>query len=164
MSWKFHEKENKIILFRKKFTLQVPCFKVSYNPERSPIPNNLLRKHMRKKISTKSHSWKDVSYFFSKNELRGVPHKAFRYKRVKIFNMFSRTWNTKVRWRKRLKISKVPIKMIGLCVAATAAKAPPPFACPSNLVTITAPTGTASLKAWALRKEKHSKNLHSQTK
>ena len=41
------------------------------------------------------------------------------------------------------KCSPVPIKIIGLYVAATALKAPPPFACPSNLVIMTEPTDTA---------------------
>jgi hypothetical protein len=35
------------------------------------------------------------------------------------------------------KCSPVPIKTIGLYVAATAERAPPPFAFPSSLVTIT---------------------------
>jgi len=35
----------------------------------------------------------------------------------------------------------------GDCVAATAESAPPPLACPSNLVIITLPTFTLSLNA-----------------
>jgi hypothetical protein len=50
---------------------------------------------------------------------------------------------------KSSKCSPVPIKMIGLEVAATALNAPPPFACPSNLVIITEPTFTACLNAKA---------------
>jgi hypothetical protein len=38
---------------------------------------------------------------------------------------------------KSSKCSPVPIKTIGLLVAATAERAPPPFAWPSSLVTIT---------------------------
>lgn len=45
--------------------------------------------------------------------------------------------------------SPVPIKVIGLSVAATAESAPPPFACPSNFVIITLPTLTQDLKAFA---------------
>lgn len=45
--------------------------------------------------------------------------------------------------------SPVPIKVIGLSVAATAERAPPPFACPSNFVIITLPTFTHDLKALA---------------
>jgi hypothetical protein len=40
-------------------------------------------------------------------------------------------------YSKSSKCSPVPIKIIGLLVAATADKVPPPFACPSNFVTIT---------------------------
>lgn len=47
------------------------------------------------------------------------------------------------------KCSPVPINIIGLSVAVTADNAPPPFACPSNLVIITDPTLTAYLKAKA---------------
>mmetsp|Transcript_13918 Transcript_13918/g.13912 ORF Transcript_13918/g.13912 Transcript_13918/m.13912 type:complete len:216 (-) Transcript_13918:698-1345(-) len=43
--------------------------------------------------------------------------------------------------------SPVPIKIIGDSVAATALKAPPPFAWPSSFVTITLPTLTDFLKA-----------------
>jgi len=39
--------------------------------------------------------------------------------------------------------------MIGLSVAATALREPPPFACPSSFVMITLPTSTAYLKARA---------------
>lgn len=42
-----------------------------------------------------------------------------------------------------------PIKMTGDPVAATAERAPPPFAWPSSLVMMTAPTSTFSLKAFA---------------
>jgi hypothetical protein len=41
---------------------------------------------------------------------------------------------------KSSKCSPVPKKIIGLCVAATALREPPPFAWPSNLVIITDPT------------------------
>jgi hypothetical protein len=43
----------------------------------------------------------------------------------------------------------VPMKMTGDLVAATALSAPPPLAWPSSLVTMTAPTSTLSLKAFA---------------
>ena len=42
--------------------------------------------------------------------------------------------------------SPVPMKIMGDLVAATADSAPPPFACPSNLVTITDATSTFSVK------------------
>mmetsp|Transcript_12342 Transcript_12342/g.39116 ORF Transcript_12342/g.39116 Transcript_12342/m.39116 type:complete len:220 (-) Transcript_12342:1123-1782(-) len=45
--------------------------------------------------------------------------------------------------------SPVPMKMIGDFVAATADSAPPPLACPSIFVTITAPTSTVWRKALA---------------
>lgn len=45
------------------------------------------------------------------------------------------------------KCSPSPIKIIGLLVAATADKAPPPFECPSIFVITTLPTLTAFLKA-----------------
>ena len=48
---------------------------------------------------------------------------------------------------KSSKCSPVPIKIIGLSVAATALRAPPPLACPSSLVIITEPTLTAFLNA-----------------
>ena len=50
---------------------------------------------------------------------------------------------------KSAKCSPDPIKIIGESVAATALKAPPPFAWPSNLVIITDPTLTDFLKARA---------------
>ena len=43
------------------------------------------------------------------------------------------------------KFSPVPMKMIGAWVAATADNAPPPFACPSNFVMMTEPTGIVSV-------------------
>jgi len=48
---------------------------------------------------------------------------------------------------KSSKCSPVPIKIIGESVAETAEIAPPPLACPSNLVIITEPTSTLFLKA-----------------
>eukprot|EP00732_Lithocolla_globosa_P006552 Lithocolla_globosa_v1_NODE_7694_length_913_cov_4.515152.p2 type:complete len:150 gc:universal NODE_7694_length_913_cov_4.515152:248-697(+) len=45
--------------------------------------------------------------------------------------------------------SPVPMKMMGLSVAATALRAPPPFAWPSIFVRMVAPTPTACLKALA---------------
>ena len=45
--------------------------------------------------------------------------------------------------------SPVPTKIIGALVTATADKAPPPFAEPSNLVSITPLTPTASWNASA---------------
>jgi len=56
-------------------------------------------------------------------------------------------------YSKSSKCSPVPIKIIGLSVAATADKAPPPLACPSNLVIITDPTETQDLKALAWAKQ-----------
>lgn len=53
---------------------------------------------------------------------------------------------------KSSRCSPVPIKTIGLSVAATALSAPPPFAWPSNFVIITLPIATASLKAYAYSK------------
>ena len=50
---------------------------------------------------------------------------------------------------KSSKCSPVPMNMTGLYVAATALNAPPPFACPSSLVTITEPTLMAFVKARA---------------
>lgn len=50
---------------------------------------------------------------------------------------------------KSAKCSPEPIKIIGESVAATALKAPPPLACPSNFVIITEPTFTDFLKARA---------------
>lgn len=50
---------------------------------------------------------------------------------------------------KSVKCSPVPIKAIGLSVAATALNAPPPLAWPSNLVMITEPTLTVYWKALA---------------
>ena len=47
------------------------------------------------------------------------------------------------------KCSPVPKNTIGDSVAATAEREPPPFACPSSLVTITEPTLTDSLNAFA---------------
>jgi len=52
-------------------------------------------------------------------------------------------------YSKSSKCSPVPINMIGLLVAATADKVPPPLACPSSLVTITYPTLIVSWKALA---------------
>lgn len=45
--------------------------------------------------------------------------------------------------------SPSPMKIMGLWVAATADKAPPPLVCPSILVMMTLPTLTAFLKAYA---------------
>lgn len=56
----------------------------------------------------------------------------------------SQRWN--VRQAARI---PVPINTIGLCVAATADRAPPPFAWPSSFVMMTLPTLTAFLKASA---------------
>lgn len=52
---------------------------------------------------------------------------------------------------KSSKCSPSPTKMMGLWVAATADRAPPPLECPSILVMMTLPTLTAFLKAsaWA---------------
>ena len=55
-------------------------------------------------------------------------------------------------YSKSSKCSPVPIKTIGLFVAATAERAPPPFAWPSNFVTITYPTLIVSWKAFAYSK------------
>mmetsp|Transcript_14314 Transcript_14314/g.23391 ORF Transcript_14314/g.23391 Transcript_14314/m.23391 type:complete len:237 (-) Transcript_14314:287-997(-) len=53
---------------------------------------------------------------------------------------------------KSSKCSPKPRKIIGELVAATAESAPPPFAWPSNFVTMTLPTLTHSLKAFACSK------------
>jgi len=47
------------------------------------------------------------------------------------------------------KCSPIPMNVIGLPVAATADKAPPPLACPSSFVIITLPIVTVFLKAKA---------------
>jgi hypothetical protein len=52
-------------------------------------------------------------------------------------------------YSKSSKCSPLPMKIIGLSVAATALNAPPPLACPSNFVIITLPTSTAFLNASA---------------
>ncbi len=52
-------------------------------------------------------------------------------------------------YSKSSKCSPVPINVIGDSVAATADKAPPPLACPSNFVIITEPTFIAFLNAKA---------------
>ncbi len=60
---------------------------------------------------------------------------------------------------KSKKCSPVPMKIIGLYVAATALKAPPPLAWPSSLVTITDPIETASLNALAWSKQAYPMEL-----
>mmetsp|Transcript_36143 Transcript_36143/g.90963 ORF Transcript_36143/g.90963 Transcript_36143/m.90963 type:complete len:263 (-) Transcript_36143:713-1501(-) len=54
---------------------------------------------------------------------------------------------------KSSKCSPVPMKIIGEFVAATAERAPPPLAWPSNFVIITLPTRTESAKALAWSKQ-----------